>query len=287
MDWDIRLKSQVATFAHASRQYFQESLQGLTPTTGEVDRPLETPRPRQEEPQYEQKKAPNSGEKPQQIHGSDPLRTRETSYGGGWDVLWLGHCGTNFPSRLALDSSDTSASTVPTGNRKTSPIRIVIPSDDTVPAPEHLRPHPFAPLDSLGDEYPPHTRVVHASNGTVCTLAYAVSQQAARKLLWRFGLETFTTGWDLMLRDWCDGLYQDGTKEGPDISDPVCLTVQPPIFSHHLLKPGSSDISGLGGGYARKTGAPYIRLSVRLNMARLAAGASLEDLQDQWPDSDD
>lgn len=274
LDWDVRLKSQVHVFAKASRQFFRESRHGSSQTPSIINIPLETPRARNDERVDGQEKS-----------RKETLTVREASYGGGWDVLWLGHCGTNFPSHPGPASQDDPASPESNNSGRISHVRIVIPNDETVPAPEHLRPHPFAPLDALGDEYPPHTRVVHASNGTVCTLAYAISQRAARKLLWRFGLETFTTGWDLMLRDWCDGAYQNGTTEVPDTTDPVCLTVQPPLFSHHLSKPGSSDIQGLGGGYARKTGAPYIRLSVRLNMAKLAAGAALEDLEDQWPDA--
>lgn len=64
----------------------------------------------------------------------------------------------------------------------------------------HLKAHPFALKDALAEQYPPHARVVHASSATTCTQAYAVSQQGARKLLWQFGLQTLTNGWDFMLK---------------------------------------------------------------------------------------
>lgn len=65
----------------------------------------------------------------------------------------------------------------------------------------------------MADEYPAHSRIVHASKATTCTQAYAVTQQGARKLLWQFGVQTLTAGWDFMLRDWCDGCTRGRTRE--------------------------------------------------------------------------
>lgn len=91
-----------------------------------------------------------------------------------------------------------------------------------------------------------------------------------------------------MLRDWCDGKYLQGgsEKQGRQKGMPMCLTVQPPLFSHWLFeKEASSDIMAQGGGYLHKSGSQYQRLSTRLNLARLVEGAKLDDLRDQWPDS--
>lgn len=242
---------------------------------------------------------------------------------------------------------------------------MTIADDPTVPSASHLKPHPFALQDSLADVYPAHTRVVHAASGTACTQAYAVSQQGARKLLWQFGLQTLTTGWDLMLRDWCDGFYppsegareeyaavgedagekkgtegqgrsmggagrkagihgqgnsreleedeadsKRGSKGGSDENErrglgfstggsasssssggtkravkrrehPLCVTVQPPLFSHHYGRGAASDITAPGGGFVNreKEMTPYVRQSVRLNMERLVRGLSPRD---QW-----
>lgn len=196
-------------------------------------------------------------------------------YGDSWDVLWLGHCGTEIPT----GSKDA----------KISALKVLVPDDPTVPAPRHLKAHPFALEDPVAELYPPHTRVVHASMNTTCTQAYAVSQRGARKLLWQFGLQTFTTGWDLMLRDWCGGLYAqvntDSTNNKPT-KLPVCVTVQPPLFSQHYGKGAASDITAPGGGFIskKKEMTPYIRLSVRLNMEQMVNGVGLEDLVDQWED---
>jgi hypothetical protein len=116
--------------------------------------------------------------------------------------------------------------------------------------------------------------------------AYAVSQRGARRLLWQFGIDSFADGWDALLRDWCDGVYSPSQAAE---ARPVCLAVQPPIFSHHYAKAGGSDIHGIGGGYVKKVGSPYIRHSVRLGMEKLlypGSGSSGEahDLPDQWPD---
>ncbi|KAI1650922.1 glycosyltransferase family 25 protein [Daldinia loculata] len=254
IDWDVRLKLQLQTFALASRTWLKESKSDNHRTV---------------------QLSPEAG---------TDSKIHQTTYGDDWDILWLGHCGAEFPDSQSL----------------ISPLRIEIPGDETVPAPKHLKPHPFALNDKLGELYPPHTRVVHASSGNVCTLAYAVSRQGARKLLSQFD-DHYDTQWDLMLQKWCEGKYavENKSRLNPRIQDdsgvaherggsaPVCLTVQPPLFSHHYAKGGASNIQGQGGGYAKGTGTPYIRLSVRQNIDRLVAGAREDEMVDQLPDDGD
>ncbi|KAK0654008.1 family 25 putative glycosyltransferase [Cercophora samala] len=253
-DWDIRLKQQMQVFAQAARALTQP-----TPKASSTGKPLSATEPQSE---ISISQIPTN------------LRSRLTPYGDNWDVLWLGHCGTDFPSAPTIlpHKDDASKPKVPL-------LRITIPNDPTVPDHKHLKPHPFALQDSLAKEYPPHTRVVHSSYKTTCTQAYAVSQQGARKLLYQFGLKTLTTGWDLMLGDWCDGLY-------PQEKQPICVTVQPPLFSHHYGKGAASDITAPGGGFVNKDKemTPYVRLSVRVNMERLVQGVGVEGLVDQWED---
>ncbi|KAI6089125.1 glycosyltransferase family 25 protein [Hypoxylon rubiginosum] len=225
IDWDIRLKSQLQTFAAASRTWLRESQSSKS----EVEL-LDTT-----------------------IGAGGNV---ESVYGAAWDVLWLGHCGADLPKAQ---------------KSLTSPLVVTILEDETVPAPQHLKPHPFALQDKLGKQYPPHTRVVHASSGNVCTLAYAVSQEGARKLLLDFN-SRYDAQWDLMLQKWCEG------------TPPTCLTVQPPLFSHYYPKGGASDIQGQGGGYAKGSGSPYIRLSVRENLGRLVTGEPFSQMVDQLPD---
>ncbi|KAI0385127.1 glycosyltransferase family 25 protein [Hypomontagnella monticulosa] len=259
IDWDVRLKSQLQTFSLASKTWLRES--------GSNRHEIEL-----------------LGE----IRGAGATRffsttgtAREAPYGDGWDVLWLGHCGADFPDPSSL----------------ISPLKITIPEDETVPAPKHLKPHPFALLDKLGEVYPPHTRVVHVSSGNVCSLAYAVSQEGARRLLSKFN-DYYHAQWDIMLQKWCEGEYGADDKYQPDSGvdndtqelkrrAPICLTVQPPLFSHHYTKYGASNIQGQGGGYAKGTGTPYIRLSVRQNLERLVAGAPQSEMVDQLPDDGD
>ncbi|KAI2468122.1 glycosyltransferase family 25 protein [Annulohypoxylon bovei var. microspora] len=276
IDWDIRLKSQLQTFASASRTWLRKSKSDnhpaeifeSNPSPLQKNRGIVGSKSEKDTIQLDLKKVADGG-------------AYQTAYGDDWDVLWLGHCGTDFPS---------DQSSVP-------PLRIAIPDDDTVPVPKHLKPHPFALQDKLGEIYPPHTRVVHASSGTVCSLAYAVSLQGARKLLLEFDAH-YDSQWDLMLQKWCEGGYAAASKsraESESDSDGnvshdhreaplVCLTVQPPLFSHHYAKGGASNIQGQGGGYAKGTGTPYIRLSVRENLKRLVTGAPESQMVDQLPD---
>jgi hypothetical protein len=275
-DWDVRLKMQLQVFARAAAAYTQPR-DGQT--LAEQYRNLQQP------------EVPVS-----QLPRSATNHRGPYPYGTGWDVLWLGHCGTDFPENTTTSSSSKAD---PYHGFPLS-LRVTIPDDETVPSPEHLKPHPFALRDALASQYPPHTRVVHASRGTVCTQAYAVSQRGARKLLWRFGLQTLTAGWDLMLRDWCDGLFysassstattgdevgkgeeEDGGRKG---GGPICVTVQPPLFSHHYGGHGAaSDIVAPGGGFLRgeREMTPYVRVSVRLNMERLVEG---QEGAEQWDD---
>lgn len=193
-----------------------------------------------------------------------PTVPPQTPYGDAWDVLWLGHIGSHLPT-------EPHSSPAPA-----SPLALFTP-DPTVALPHHLKRHPFASKpDHFASLLPPHSRVLHASRGTVGVQAYAVSQRGARRLLHLFGLERFDASYDLMLRDWCDG--GDGSGEGA-----VCVATQPPLFSQWYSS-GGSDIHGVGGGYFRGTGSTYVRLSVMLNLGTLAAGKGEAALMDQWPD---
>ncbi|KAL8388315.1 hypothetical protein RB595_009318 [Gaeumannomyces hyphopodioides] len=289
IDWDVRLKAQLQTFSLASRAFLQpldghphgHTLSALSREGGDTVAAAAVPLSR---------------------ISQTPHRPWGSPYGNGWDVLWLGHCGTELPGRNQEGGASDAHRDTDAPPPQTQPGVITIQDDETVPAPRHLRPHPFADrLDRLATAHPPRTRVVHASRGTTCTLGYAVSQSGARKLLWRFGVDTFTTGFDLMLRDLCDGRYhadpggdgENGVKGGGHEAEqwrarrrPVCLTVQPPLFSHFSSGRGDagSDIQGVGGGYMQRSGSQYIRLSVKQNLGRLIEGAPFEELVDQWPD---
>jgi hypothetical protein len=200
-----------------------------------------------------------------------------------WDILWVGHCGAGFPRY----SDEHKKADVTTAN-----VILTHANDDTVPVPRHLKAHPFADkVDPVGDAYPPHTRIFHrASGGELCTVAYAVSQRGARRLLHQFGLKGWNGIFDSELGRWCameDPDMGRSARVGPGEGkrkgrERVCLTTQPPIFAHHHPMEGQSDIGGLGGGYATRFETKYLRLSVRMNLERIVQG--LKTIIDQWPD---
>ena len=126
-------------------------------------------------------------------------------YGSDWDILWLGHCGAHF-----LSPSPS------------HPNRVTIPDDITVLEPQHLKPHPLSAIDDLATLYPPHARVVHRADNTICSVAYALTQRGARKLLYEFGVRDLSRGYDFMLSDWCDGLIF-GFRNLQDLESPENL----------------------------------------------------------------
>ena len=258
VDWDIRLKYQLQTFAKAAQAL-------LSPHTASLNYLDKSSNPPDFIQNYQKISFPLE-------NAVLPPRPKNSPYGDEWDMLWLGHCGTDF--RTKAPSS-----------------RILIPNDQTVPLPKHLKPHPFASLDAYGALYPPHTRLVHHPSGPSCSLAYALSQQGARKLLYEFGVKAFDKQIDFMLGDFCDNSNAtiNGSSEGVagegrgrDESQGVCVTVQPPIFGHHFPEGAKSDIYATGGGLVKMVGTLYVRWSVRMNFGRLVSGK--EEVLDQWPD---
>ena len=264
VDWDVRIKSQFHRFAHASRVFLQ-------PLDDEPSTPLSGGHPPSE---TTTKQAPVVS-----VLDAPRLQTpRISPYGDDWDVLWLGHTGGELPTDWETLRS----------NNATPPrslLTVTIPADETIPAPEHIKRHPWAhKTERFSTLFPAHTRVVHEPRGFGGVQAYAVTQRGARRLLRQFGLETFTELWDVSLRDFCEGVYRGEAEEGP-----VCVSTQPPLVAQYWAG-GDSDIGNIGGGYFRKTGSINIRYSVRLNMERLVRRpVGLEGhvggLVDQWPDN--
>ncbi|KAI1747265.1 hypothetical protein F4782DRAFT_521924 [Xylaria castorea] len=350
VDWDVRLKTQMGTFAQAARMWLDAEeekrrrvsglrnlkttarsqrvgrwLVGLVPSSSSegVEKQgskAESPTgPDSSSAAADDRRAIEEGSERDTISLSPNLHLNnlgrgthaQSPYGDDWDVLWLGHCGADLPTARRREPLPPSSSREdqfsPSSSSSSSSLTISIPDDETVPAPKHLKPHPFALHDKLSEAYPAHTRIVHAADGNVCSLAYAVSRTGARKLLRRFGRDGFVDQWDLMLRDYCMGEYEDrggdgsgkvgdeeeeeGGNGGPPPPPPVCLTVQPPLISHHYAgEEGASvsNIRGQGGGFARgKKGTPYVRLSVQENLSRLVAGFPVYKLIDQLPDDGD
>lgn len=148
-------------------------------------------------------------------------KQEDEPYGRDWDVIWLGHCGTELPP----PSYASSASMAPSQDR------LMLASDETVPDPKALKRHHSAPPDELGKIYPPHTRVYHRSYKTLCTVAYAVTQRGARKIMYEHGMRNLDKGYDFALSEWCDGKTKNSLTQS---LRPMCLTTSPPIRTYPL-----------------------------------------------------
>lgn len=247
IDWDIRIKSQMTQFARASRLLLQPlnetSEHFLDPTY-----PMPTAEQGYTDFMLEEHSVSESTDSPY----GDPSR---------WDLLWLGHCGCRFPR-----ASDLNA---PLG-------RVVIANDTTVPEHRHLNME--LGNDELLAQYPEHTRVVSRARVSSCSLAYAVTQSGARKLLYELGVHKMTDAFDIMLRFVCDGV--DERQQA------TCLTVQPQLFQHHRpagSRAGFSDINDFGGDINDVATTDNIRWSVRVNFPKLVSGKT--DYIDSYPDA--
>jgi hypothetical protein len=192
----------------------------------------------------------------------DTAAASRSPYGDDWDVLWIGHCGMHFPF------ADSEA--IPKG-------RIIHRNDETVAEKRYLWTlnTPF----TLVEEYDEHTRAVHHAQEGVCSLAYAISQRGAQRLLNEVALRTPTDGFDILLRFFCEG----AKGRGPH----TCLATQPSLFHHHRpVGPLSSEsnINGHGDGYRDRAYTDMVRWSVRLNADAILAGVT--EMHDQYPNGD-
>jgi GR25 family glycosyltransferase involved in LPS biosynthesis len=269
VDWDIRLRDQLEHFAKASRILTAGPQDFSTFPVVSSDNPEDAESIHSEVSDNEIAKTLFS-----LPLSYVPSPTKPAPYGdpSTWDVLWLGHCGAGFPRPSGYpDVYDENN------------LLLMLPDDDTVPQPQYLRAHPFGPLDALAESHPPHTRVYHrASGGALCTVAYAVSQRGARRLLQEYSVTKWSKIWDAELGEWCAGTDSFWKKLG----ERKCITSQPPIFAHHHPPGGRSNIGGLGGGYATNVESKYLRLSVRMNLQALVRGEGVDGMEDQWPDVD-
>ncbi|KAF7854658.1 hypothetical protein EAF04_010227 [Stromatinia cepivora] len=227
MDWDIRLKSQLLTFAAGSKF---------------IQYPSTTP-----------------------SHFISP-------YGDNWDLLWLGHCGEVFPETLEeYQSLPLSSPQLAHLSRK-----YIITSDPTVPPPAHFKGFQNATLN-------PYTRWVHTSGGPICTFAYALSQQGARKVLWDLSVDKLAGPFDNALAGLCRW-GRDKKRLGMR-----CISVTPALFQHHKARGwigGDSDIQkvGSGKGEVREKGTTEnVAWSARMNVRELLMG---EKVRGQWDDED-
>ncbi|KAK3935647.1 hypothetical protein QBC46DRAFT_396970 [Diplogelasinospora grovesii] len=252
VDFDVRIRKLMRNFAMGVRTLTQP----LTSSLGSFADPS-FPLPREQSSQSD----PFTEISFDNLPSTVPPRV--SPYGDNWDQLWLGHCGQRFP--------DGKNKLIPRG-------RVIHTGDLSVPQPRHLWswPQPF----ELVERYPEHTRVIHHSQEGVCTLGYAVTQKAARQILYEIGLKEVRSAIDIMLRWFCEG------SEG--MAYHRCLTSQPGLFHHHRPRgpvSAGTDIGDHGDGFREKALTDMTRWSVMLNADILLEGRT--DFVDQFPDTQD
>lgn len=194
-------------------------------------------------------------------------------YGDGWDVLWIGHCGEPFPE--TLDENKDKPDDHPGVQYMKK--KYVIENDLTVPPPDKTT--GFQDFQAH-----PHTRWVHISAAPICTFAYAVSQQGARKLLFDLSVDHLLGAYDNALAGLCRrsvAAAGEGEGAGGDRGlDTRCVSVTPPVFFHHKARgpvAGDSDIQDVGGDAFREKGTTEnIMWSARNNIRNMIMGTEME-----------
>ncbi|OTB17727.1 glycosyltransferase family 25 protein [Daldinia sp. EC12] len=196
-------------------------------------------------------------------------------YGDDWDLMWLGHCGEVFPE--TLDENKEKPADDP-GVQYMSR-KFVIENDVTVP--------PRDRVTGLVDfqSHPEFTRWVHITGAPICTFAYALSQQGARKVLLDLSVDHLTGPFDNALAGLCRRAVstwgiKDATKAGDRGLDAKCISVTPPVFFHHKARGyvnGDSDIQTVQDGQIREKGkTENIVWSARNNIKNIIMGAPME-----------
>lgn len=235
VDWDIHIHSQMQRLAKASALLTQP----LSEAGGHID------------PTYD---GLGLDQKPNNYYVNDELpvvKPKVSPYGDDWDVLWLGHCGAILPT----GQDDT----------KTPLGRAVMLDDPTVVDKHHINVQ-FGE-EGWKDEYPPFTRLVFRTGGNVCSLAYALSLQGARKLLYELAIRKIDAEYDVELDSFCRG------KNDRPLTK--CLTTLPQYFQHHRPT-GSwktmSDISEMDDTVNMEAYTMNIRHATRVNLPKLVVG---------------
>ena len=253
IDWDIRIKSQLRDFALYTRALTQPLTHDPTIWA---------------DPTFPSPKDPSTMP-PDMYFDNLPstISPLKSPYGDNWDVLWPGHCGTVFPN-ISSQSEGKAGKRQPKA-------KVVHLSDSTVPEPQHIQ--SLSTDNNPAELYPPHTRITHHAVGSICTLAYAVTQAGARRILYEIGIRDFSKQFDLELKDFCAG--EDSRR------NPICVTVQPQLFNFY--RPAGrtsqfSDITDYGDEVRTEAEAPMLRWSVRMNRETLLDGS--RNFTDQFPD---
>ena len=199
-------------------------------------------------------------------------------YGDDWDLLWLGHCGEIFPE----DTDEAKDSLDPAMVEKLRGSKYTILEDPTVPPPQ----------DTTGFQdfaAHPYTRWVHVTGAPICTFAYALSRQGARKVLFGLSVDGLHGAFDNELAALCrravgnysgdhNILEENGNNDYGLNSK--CVSVTPPVFFHHKAKghvSGDSDIQSVAEDQTREKGTTEnIVWSARNNLKNMILNRPME-----------
>jgi len=194
------------------------------------------------------------------LHSTVPPKW--SPYGDNWELMWLGHCGARFPSADFHEYT-------PRGR--------VVFNDATVPQALHL--DPGYGSKELTEKYPNHTRAIHHVTEPVCSTAYAVTQAAARRILYELGIREFSGPFDMALRLWCNGHHGDERVKS-------CLIPQPPYINLHRPVGRECDFTEISNCKSEEYNdvaiTRHVRHSVRVNLPKFVEGST--DYIDSWPD---
>ena len=219
--------------------------------------------------------------------GQNPRSAKHSNspYGDDWDILWLGHCGEIFPE----DTDEAKGQLDPATIEKLRNSKYVINQDPTVPPP-----HAVTGFQDFAAN--PYTRWVHVTGAPICTFAYALSRQGARKVLLGLSVDGLNGPFDNELARLCqrsivtyssnrNALEVQGGQNQGDKTDHTglnakCVSVTPPVFFHHKAKgrlSGDSDIQNVAGGEIREKGfTENIAWSARNNIRNMIMGSQIE-----------
>lgn len=138
-----------------------------------------------------------------------------------WDLLYLGHCGDYF--------NDLSES-VGVGHHHPSnleAINHVVYPDPSMPYRTDI--HPFTASLFTALQVPEQNRIMHASQWPLCSFGYAVTRQAAQKILAIVAPEKEDISRDLIAYD---AALLSGCRDKGVPWSIKCYTVQPELFHH-------------------------------------------------------
>ena len=190
------------------------------------------------------------------LHTAEKKGKPHSPYGDDWDILWLGHCG----SQLRTDDE-----------------RMLIHNDPTVPPPTKRWNMGDPSFNRKGITN--STRVVSRANNAMCLYGYAVSLAGARKILYHASFQANPDAIDTRINHLCDS-----ARKG-EYSDLDCLHVYPSIFNSYRKAgraDGDSDQPGhetdeKGQVEMREQGLSYNTVySTMLNLGNLLIGKKPE-----------